>query len=254
MSVKKIKEHWGHKAKEFIQKPNGKMGNTLYDENLRSLEINSIQKYITSGSKVLDVGCGNGFSTIQFANENDIIIDGMDYSKEMINNANTLLGGYPLLSNRIRFFIGDIMEGGYHKKYDIVITERCLINLETWGNQQKAILNIKKMLKDKGKLIMLEGFEDNLNDLNQVRKNFNLEPIKVVWHNLFFNKKKFESFILPHFKIDQIDNFGSTYMLITRSLFHAISNTFDKDIDYLATLLPNMGDYNYQKLYILSKI
>jgi len=254
MSIQKIKEHWELKAKEFLNNPNNEMGNTLYDENLRRLEINAILKYISPNSRVLDIGCGNGFSTIQFAKEKMIIIDGMDYSEEMINNANTLLCNYPLLCNRIRFFQGDILECTHKEKYDIIITERCLINLETIENQKRAILNIKKMLNKNGKFIMLEGFENNLNDINEVRKKFNLDPIKVVWHNLFFEKNRFESFILPHFKIDTIDNYGSTYMLLTRSLFHIIFNDqFDKSIDYLATLLPNLGDYNYQKLYILSK-
>jgi len=255
MSLKEIKDHWNQKAQEFIQNLNNEMGNTLYDENLRRLEINAIQKYLLPETNVLDVGCGNGFSTIQFAKNNDIHIDGMDYADEMIKNARSLLDAYPSLTSRVNFFIGDILKPeSITRKYDIIITERCLINLESWENQKQALIKIKDMLNDNGRFIMLEGFKDNLDKLNEVRKQLKLEPIKVVWHNLFFEKEKFESFIKNYFRIEAIDNYGSMYMLISRSLFHILfNNQFDRTIDYLATLLPNLGDYNYQQLYVLFK-
>ena len=101
---------------------------------------------------------------------------------------------------------------------------------------------------------MLEGFKDNLEEINKVRNKYKLEPINVVWHNLFFEKDRFEKFIKKYFKIDRIDNFGSTYMLITRTLFHVLKDNYDKDLDKLAALLPNMGDFNYQRLYVLKKV
>jgi hypothetical protein len=50
------------------------------------------------------------------------------------------------------------------------------------------------------------------------------------------------------------DNFGSTYMLITRTLYHALKRKdedLDPNADFLASLLPNLGDFNYQQLFVL---
>jgi SAM-dependent methyltransferase len=251
----KIKLFWETRALDNAKKINSQMGNTLDDVNLRNLEIKAISKYIRNNQKVLDVGCGNGFSTINFASSKKISIDGIDYSKQMVLNARKLLSYKKnKIKGKVNFFQKDILNGKLAKgKYDIIITERCLINLGTWERQKKALMNLHKYLKPGGKLLMLEGFKDNLNQINKIRQSYKLKPINVVWHNLFFDKVKFEKFAKKYFKIEHIDNFGSTYMLITRTLFHLLKDNYDKDIDRLATLLPNFGDYNYQRLYILKK-
>lgn len=251
----KTKIFWEKRALENAESIKSEMGNTLDDVNLRKLEINAILKYIRNNQKVLDVGCGNGFSTINFALLKKISIDGIDYSKQMILNARNLLSYKEnKIKGKVNFFQKDILHDNLdEEKYDVIITERCLINLGTWNNQKQALLNLHKYLKPGGTLLMLEGFKDNLNEINKIRKKYKLKPINVVWHNLFFEKIKFEKFANKYFKIQNIDNFGSTYMLITRTLFHALKDNYDKDIDKLAVLLPNFGNYNYQRLYILKK-
>ena len=176
----------------------------------------------------------------------------------MIANAKALRKQYPALKNRPRFLAGNILEKNDIKgNYDIIITERCLINLETWQNQQKAIDIIAEHLDKNGLFIMLEGFKDNLAELNKIRALYNLMPIKIVWHNCFFEKKRFERFIAGKFHIDAIDNFASTYMLLSRTLLHKIQEDkkgyFDRNLDALAACLPNFGNYNYQQLYVLRK-
>src|SRR4030095_5188871 len=252
----KIKNFWEKRALENAKKIKSDMGNTLDDVNLRKLEIKAIMKYISNNQKVLDVGCGNGYSTINFASSKKISIDGVDYSKQMILNARKLLSyKRNKIKGKINFFQRDILNDNLgEEKYDVIITERCLINLGTWDKQKQALMNLHRYLKNGGRLLMLEGFKDNLEQINKIRLKYKLKPINIVWHNLFFEKMKFETFVKKYFKIEHIDNFGSTYMLLTRTLFHALKNNFDKDIDKLATLLPNFGDYNYQRLYILKKV
>jgi len=256
--IDKIKKYWDKKALEFRKKCNNEMGNTLKDENLRRLEIEAVATYLKSNINVLEIGCGNGYSTVNFAKKYNLNICGMDYSKEMVDNANTLLKNkQSSIKGRVEFMYGDVLDKDSIKdKYDVIITERCLINLGTWDNQKRAITYIKDKLESDGLFLMLEGFIDNLTKINEIRKKFNLDPIKVVWHNLFFKKSKFENFITKYFDIEKIDNFGSTYMLISRCYLHAIQkneNIFDEKLDYLASLLPNFGDYNYQQLYVLRK-
>lgn len=252
----KIKKFWEKRALDNAEKIKSEMGNTLDDVNLRKQEVNAILKYIRNNQKVLDVGCGNGYSTIHFGSSKKITIDGMDYSKQMILNAKKLLSlKKNTIKGKVNFFQGDILDNKVdEEKYDIVITERCLINLGTWNRQKRALINLHRTLKTGGTLLMLEGFKDNLNEINKVRKKYKLKPINVVWHNLFFEKTRFEKFAGKYFIIENIDNFGSTYMLITRTLFHAMKHNYNKDLDKLAALLPNFGNFNYQRLYILKKI
>jgi ubiquinone/menaquinone biosynthesis C-methylase UbiE len=251
----KIKQFWEKRALDNSNKINTEMGNTLDDVNLRKLEIKAILKYIRNNQKVLDVGCGNGYSTIDFASSKKILIDGVDYSKQMILNARKLLSyKRNKIKGKVNFFQRNILKDNLgEEKYDTIITERCLINLGTWDKQKEAIISLHKYLKPGGYLLMIQGFKDNLDEINKIRRKYKLKPINIVWHNLFFEKRKFEKFVKKYFQIKHIDNFGSTYMLITRTLFHALKDNHNQDIDKLATLLPNFGNYNYQRLYVLIK-
>lgn len=255
----KIKNHWNNRARDFARRADGEMGDTLYDENLRTLEIQNISKYLRDGLRVLDIGCGNGYSTIRFASTYRIEIDGMDYSEEMVRNAHLLLEKKKAeVLGGVRFLQGNVLEPNatLDATYDAVITERCLINLGSWENQRAAIRNIHRYLKPGGRFLMLEGFHDNLEALNAVRARYDLPPINVVWHNVFFRKDAFEKEVSALFDIEATDNYGSTYMLISRTIFHVLQGqegTFDKALDYLATLLPNFGDFNYQTLHVLRR-
>jgi ubiquinone/menaquinone biosynthesis C-methylase UbiE len=254
-----VKEFWQRRAKEFVMTDSNEMGNTLYDQNLRRLEIDNICKYLSDGLRVLDIGCGNGFSTLHFASKRNLDISGADYSEQMVHNAKALLEKKQgQIRGTVSFLVNNVLEfeGSLEGSFDVVVSERCLINLATWENQCRALANIHRYLKPGGRYLMLEGFVDNLAELNEVRTRYNLPPIKVVWHNLFFQRNAFEKHISTLFDIEAIDNYGSTYMLISRTLFHVLQRQegqFDQMLDYLATLLPNFGDFNYQRLYVLQK-
>jgi len=59
---------------------------THRDRNQRWLEIELVLQDLPRGLRVLDVGCGNGFSTGIFA-EHAAAIVGVDYSPAMIERA-----------------------------------------------------------------------------------------------------------------------------------------------------------------------
>jgi cyclopropane fatty-acyl-phospholipid synthase-like methyltransferase len=48
------------------------------------MEISEIAKHLTDGDKVLDVGCANGYSSIQFACAHRMPDRGVDYVPEMV--------------------------------------------------------------------------------------------------------------------------------------------------------------------------
>ena len=159
-------------------------GGTLKDKILRKLEIQTIVKYLPDGASVIDLGCGNGYSTYEFAARRNVTVVGVDYSNEMIFNANRSLEEHSNneIVNRLQFKQADVMNLSTIEKdtFDVAITERCLINLTSWEDQQKAIDQVRDVLKVGGLFIMLEGFIQGLYNLNQQRRKFGLEDIKVV--------------------------------------------------------------------------
>ena len=102
--------------------------------------------------------------------------------------------------------------------YDFIISQRFLINLMEWDLQKKVLLRFKKMLKVGGVFLMLEGSTEGVEQLNNFRMIYNLKPINVKWHNLFFNDKDLVNFMNEAgFKLLEIKGLG-TYFFLTRGL------------------------------------
>ena len=112
--------------------------------------------------------------------------------------------------------------------YDVIISQRFLINLMEWKLQKKVILDLLNHLKKTGILILLEGSQDGVSELNRFRKFLDLEPIPVKWHNLFFDDAKLKKFISDHkYKLIETDGIGE-FFLLTRG----IRPYFDKDLNW----------------------
>jgi cyclopropane fatty-acyl-phospholipid synthase-like methyltransferase len=73
-----IKKFWDKRADKFQESCIAALGET----KLRKLEIKTILKYLKGNMNILDVGCGNGYSTIEFARNIQSEFFGIDYSKK----------------------------------------------------------------------------------------------------------------------------------------------------------------------------
>ena len=127
--------------------------------------MSTLDKFIEDGMKVLDLGCGSGTSAFHFAKNKDIDITGLDFSPKMIDQANFDMKDRGFDSNKMRFFVEDIKKISdsphvKNQKYDLVITERVIINLDSWDEQKKAILDIMEFVKD-GKYLMCENLQED---------------------------------------------------------------------------------------------
>ncbi|MCK5305574.1 MAG: class I SAM-dependent methyltransferase [Candidatus Omnitrophica bacterium] len=252
--MKKISDYWDKKAKQLKQDPAATMG----DVCLRELEINSIVRQLKKTDEVLDVGCGNGFTTAICAEKVKSII-GIDFSEEMINQSNQVMNSLKKKLKNIKFRQMDILNLEFEKNsFDAAISERCLINVQSWQNQKKALLQLKKVIKPKGFLLMIEGTTQGLACLNKARKKIGLHEIKKHWHNVLFDKKLFNRFIKRHFKVIDIQSFGSYYFIsrIVHPLlvmpkeprFKAKINQIARKI---ALEMPAFNDISINNLYIL---
>ncbi|UCE36846.1 MAG: class I SAM-dependent methyltransferase [Thermoplasmata archaeon] len=253
---KEILEYWDHKAKELKESPQATMG----DVNLRMLEIDLLLTHLDEENHVLDVGCGNGFATVIFSKNVKSIV-GIDFSEEMVNQAEATIKENPPEKKNLSFKQMDVLNLTYPEDtFDVAISERCLINLRSWEDQQGAMLEIKRVLKEGGKFLMIEGTNEGLNELNRMRKYYGLHEIIKHWHNLLLDNDKLMDFLNENFKIMEIRSLG-TYYFVSRVVHPLVvlpdEPKFEAKINEVARRLafdiPDFDDISINKLYVLSK-
>jgi ubiquinone/menaquinone biosynthesis C-methylase UbiE len=225
-----------------------KLGNKAgtQDRIAKELEIRAISKYIQDGMTVLDVGCGDGETAAILAGRYNITIDGFDSSETMIKQAlNRALD--------ISFSVGDIIKSGLRhldERYDLVYTERCLINLLSWKEQKQAINNIAKLLKPGGLYVMCENSQDGLDYINGLRAEVELPAIEPPAHNRYLRDEEIEAsgikwiWAEASMLLDASDDYSSTYYYLSRVINAALATQrgeepdYDSPINRLALSLP----------------
>ncbi len=256
-----INEHYIKQAEEYgLSKQS-----TMKDTNTRDKEVEMLVKYITilkkeiKNPKILEIGCGNGYTAEEIINKLNLTsFIGIDFCEDFIRLANSRN-----LKNAI-FQFGDVLNLEFKDwTFDIIFTERCLINLDTWDKEQKAFNEIRRILKPGGYYIMIESFTDGLENLNEARSVVGLNSIPQPFHNLYFDKEKFIHFIKDKFEILNTDppteNFLSSYYFGCRVLYPALIEG-KKDLVYnnkfieFFKYLPAYGDYGTIKMFILKKM
>ncbi len=152
-------ELWGKRPQDWasIQEPTGNAG---YEHALQFLKINS-------GETLLDVGCGTGyFSDMAFKQGIDVI--GIDASDEFIKQAKKRNAG-------IRFSSGEMEELQFEgNTFDFV----CGFNSYQYAaNIKNAFTEAKRVLKDKGKLVvMIWGNKEDCEALTYLKAIGSLLP------------------------------------------------------------------------------
>jgi SAM-dependent methyltransferase len=183
----------------------------------RWLEIETLKRYLRSDDRLLDVGCGAGYTTRLLA---PLVREavGVDYSESMIERARAA-ADHPTLT----FEVSDVMSlrpgtpstTGTLGTFDAAVSSRCLINLAGWPEQQQALHNIAGMLKPGGRFLFLEGLADGRDGLNHLRVASGLEPMPKVWHNVDFVEHELQAFLAPLFTVVERRHFG-VYDFIAR--------------------------------------
>ena len=205
---------------------------------------------------MLDVGCGNGYSTNVFAKEiRHSTFTGVDYSAPMIAQAQDRLRNKPL--RNLSFEVANVLDlYALKRKYDIVISERCLINLKDWDDQRKALVQIKGILNPGGKLILVENTQEGLDNLNKLRLSVGLHKIETRWHNSYLPQREFMSYARKNFTIQHVENIGNLYYIISRVVYAKIAQmegrepVYGHPINEIAAKLPSLPTYNYSPNYM----
>lgn len=258
--IEKIKQYWEERANLFKDK-----NSTTDDIWLRELEIQHISKVLSEidlpeNANILDVGCGDGFSTISIAKKfPNISFHGIDFSQNMITMACSHLEKSGI--KNVDFRVGDVLnlDQQFNIEFSVIITDRCLINLESLELQKKAFSKIAKIIKNGGYFIGIENFIDGHDEMNKNRIRMDMPEISIRWHNLFFNENDFIEITKENFKIVSIDNFSSSYYFATRIIYSkmckmkGIEPDYNHEIHQLAINLPHFGNFSPIKCVILQK-
>jgi len=105
---------------------------------------------------VLDVGCGTGEFIFRLAGYSDNLrLNGLDFSSDMIKTAKAKSS-----EDRINFKVGDAENLPYEDESFDVIT--CSNSFHHYPNQKKAVSEMHRVLKKRGRLMIVDGSKETL--------------------------------------------------------------------------------------------
>ena len=222
----------------------------------KQLEIEAIAGYVRDGMHILDIGCGNGLTAIELAKRFHVDVMGFDYAEEMVSAANKLAVGQKLCGS-VTFRIGDVRKlEEISDRFDLIYTERVIINLPSWELQKKAIADICNLLAPNGLFVMCENSQDGLDKINSFRNSVGLTSIVPPWHNRYLRDVEVAQISIPGIRLDGVNCYSSTYYFLSRIVNAWLAAQDGKEPDYdapvnhLALKLPPIGDMGQGKIWL----
>lgn len=256
-----ILEHYKRLAKNFGDSALCSMEDPYVREQetqFISLEIKQLLKK-RKKLKVLDVGCGNGYLIQALALEFPTIeLFGLEFTPELLEIAKKRV------LPKATFLQGDARQPDWFKNdmFDVIITERSIINILGRKDQLKALANIFDRLKKKGRYLMVESFRSSLEILNEARFEMKLEPLKESYQNKYLVDYQIKQMLEMGFKKipGQMPwNHLSSHFFVTR-VFHKSFRPEGGKVKYThfakfftQALPPGIGDYSPIQFHVFEK-
>jgi SAM-dependent methyltransferase len=209
-----IKNYWKESSEKLIDDQGLKP--TARDPFLQDLIEQVFLTYFNRCTNLLDVGCGDGTSSIKFANK-CATVTGVDFIDSYISHAKIKAEKDSILN--IKFYTEDIMRIAEHSqvksKFNAISLIRVLINLGDWSNQRSALDQVSRFLLPGGLLLMSEGWAEGWNGLNICRRRAGLQPIELVKYNTLLKKSELEKHLARDFDLVGYHSFGF-YIFMSR--------------------------------------
>jgi SAM-dependent methyltransferase len=144
----------------------------ISDTVQRDFELKFIFENLLAGSRVLEVGCGNGYVSQQIRDK-VAHLDAFDYAENMVEAAKKAYG-----EKNNRFFHDSVLAPKNLKgPYDAALCVRVLINLRDVEEQKLAVRNIANALRPGGRLILIEGYRDGFEEVSKLRQSVGLPAL-----------------------------------------------------------------------------
>jgi ubiquinone/menaquinone biosynthesis C-methylase UbiE len=253
-----IKEFWESQAVKHQIDHTASWG----DNFAIDLEIDTIARHIASGSKVLDVGCANGFATLrQLTDRRPGHIQGIDFAENMIEQALVARQSHPD-KDKVAFSVGDIRSIEFaNNSFDTVYTTRVLINLPNWKQQLEGIEECLRVTRPGGTVVLSEGFYEPLVLLNAMRTLVGLSPLVEHDFNRYLKKERLAEWLDAQGLAYKCIDFSSVYYLGSRFLrelvtdpsqYPGYSNPINKAFYQLEKDYSG-GGFGIQQAYVIKK-
>ncbi|MTD95388.1 methyltransferase domain-containing protein [Hyphomicrobium sp. xq] len=273
MDSRDIRRHWTNWATTY----GSALRATTKTWTAKALEIDALSRRLRSvvgdsgGGKILEMGCGNGINCVELAKFfPNLSFDGVDFVPEMVTAAIENARSADV-EDRVRFFVGDAIGAGnlpeLQPSYDVVFTDRCLINLDAIELQKQAISILASKVKPGGYLLMIENSLTSYAKQNRCREALGLAARKPADFNLFFDEDE----ILLHvtaagLELVDVEDFSSLHDLMLYVLVPAINGgavDYDHPLVQAATTLSRelaaeatgtFGSYGQNRLFVCRRL
>lgn len=190
----------------------------IMDVFQREIEYDYVCRYLDPEQRMLEVGCGNGFSTDRFRARAGFV-DAFDSSEEMIARARRAVG-----ETNNRFFVDNVLDPRrFEAPYDAAVCVRVLINLADLEQQKLALVNIASALRLGGVLVLAEGFRDGFDVLGRLRGEVGLPPVQPAAINFYSSLSDLDKELADWF--EPIDTFHlGSYDFLTRVVYPLLAS------------------------------
>ncbi len=250
----KYKEYWEKMAQK--QKEENKSF-THSDKYIPILERDEILLNLTENDRVLEIGCGACDNSIYYMPKVKEYL-GIELIKTFVEMSSEKINKHFFKNSKIINYDGLKYVQDNKLDYDKLITQRFIINLATSDLQIEFFKAIyENTINRNAKLIICEGFGEELKNLNLLRRQIGLSNIPVAEYNNFLNLDILEKIQSIGFNIEKTKGFD-TYIYSTR-LFNneKLMSNFDlmQELSYnleksnLSQISPSVS---YVKIYVLS--
>lgn len=185
---------------------------SLLDKNLRKLETDFVLSQINASDEMADFGCGDGESTVHYAAKarSCLALEHSSYLRVKAAERFAVAG----LSN-VTVVGGDALDlSAYTDKFDLVVSQRVVINFMTWEEQKQVLENIRSTLRHGGRYIMIENTFEGFEAMNEVRRAVGLKNVPLHdWHNHFLRYDQLMEFLKGKFTLEKTHTFNLYYLL-----------------------------------------
>lgn len=207
--------------------------------------IDLCHKYLDGrqSRRVLDAGCGNGMTLIALTKEMALEGVGVDFAPEMVKEARASWSRQEEKGrSMLDFQVGDVLEiapRDFGGKFDLIYTERTLINLPAWKEQTQGFMRVMDCLKKGGRYLMLENSADGLAQINEWRAECGLPEIEEPSHNCYISDAQIERLdeYCKGVKLCELEDVvfhSSTYYFLSRIVNAKMAQNEGAEPEYLS--------------------